>query len=71
MEATVFEQRTEAEMRLYSEKTAKELALQKRRQEESDDGMPENDDVVDPSSGADGAHVTTETKITKDPERAD
>lgn len=54
MEATVFEQRTEAEMRLYSEKTAKELALKKRRQEESDDGMPENDDVVDPSSGADG-----------------
>lgn len=58
MEATVFEQRTEAEMRLYSDKTAKELALRKRRQEEA-------------HSGADEAHVTTETKIPVDPERAD
>ncbi|MFC8430115.1 hypothetical protein [Streptomyces sp. NPDC057253] len=67
----MFEQRTEAEMRLYSEKTAKELALKKRRQEESDDGMRKNDDVVDPPSRTDGAHVTTETKIPANPERAD
>ncbi|RPF37348.1 hypothetical protein [Streptomyces sp. TLI_185] len=55
----MFEHRTEAEMRLYSEKMARELAL-KRRQKESDvkndptektgavnGDSNENDDVVD------------------------
>ncbi|WP_159058769.1 hypothetical protein [Streptomyces caeruleatus] len=32
-EAMVFDLRTEAEMRLFSEKTARELALKKRREE--------------------------------------
>jgi hypothetical protein len=32
-EATVFDLRTEAEMRLFSEKTAKELAVKKQRDE--------------------------------------
>lgn len=32
-EAMVFDLRTEAEMRLFSEKTAKELALKKQREE--------------------------------------
>ncbi|MGW2718827.1 hypothetical protein [Streptomyces sp. NPDC001492] len=32
-EATVFDLRTEAEMRLHSEKTARELALKKQREE--------------------------------------
>ncbi len=41
----MFEQRTEAEMRLYSEKTARELALQRRRQES--DAIPENSDAVE------------------------
>ncbi|WP_406181621.1 hypothetical protein [Streptomyces canus] len=67
MEATVFEHRTEAEMRLYSEKMARELAL-KRRQKESDvknDDSTENDDVVDTSPRADEAPATT---VTTDPE---
>ncbi|MFI5801009.1 hypothetical protein [Streptomyces sp. NPDC051677] len=67
----MFEHRTEAEMRLYSERTARELALKKGRQRESGKDMPDNDDVVDPPSGADEAHVTTETTITTAPERAD
>ncbi|MFF0013188.1 hypothetical protein [Streptomyces sp. NPDC005374] len=48
METTVFEHRTEAEMRLYSEKRARELALQ-RRQKESDGNNDSTDktDVVD------------------------
>jgi len=58
----MFEHRTEAEMRLYSEKAARELAL-KRRQKESDvkndsadktgavnGDITENDDVVDTPS---------------------
>jgi hypothetical protein len=32
-EATMFDLRTEAEMRLHSEKTARELALKKQREE--------------------------------------
>lgn len=49
----MFEHRTEAEMRLYSEKMARELALQ-RRQKESDveNDTTENDDVVDTPSWA-------------------
>ncbi|MCX4702726.1 hypothetical protein [Streptomyces sp. NBC_01373] len=58
----MFEHRTEAEMRLHSEKTARELAL-KRRQEESGDST-ENDDVVEAPPRADEAHVTAETTVT-------
>ncbi|WP_329438587.1 hypothetical protein [Streptomyces canus] len=63
----MFEHRTEAEMRLYSEKMARELAL-KRRQKESDvknDDSTENEDVVDTSPRADEAPATT---VTTDPE---
>jgi len=58
----MFEHRTEAEMRLYSERMAREIAL-KRRQKESDvkndsadktgavnGDITENDDVVDTPS---------------------
>lgn len=63
----MFEHRTEAEMRLYSEKMAREIAL-KRRQKESDvknDDSTENDDVVDTSPRADEAPATT---VATDPE---
>lgn len=67
----MFEHRTEAEMRLYSEKLAKELALKRRRQTESDGAIAASDDVVDPPSRADEAHTTTETTIPTDPEGTD
>ncbi|MDQ0913674.1 hypothetical protein [Streptomyces canus] len=76
----MFEHRTEAEMRLYSEKMASELAL-KRRQKERDvtndptektgavsGGSTENDDVVETPSGAGETPVTTGTTVTIDPE---
>ncbi|KUN74169.1 hypothetical protein AQJ46_00855 [Streptomyces canus] len=61
----MFEHRTEAEMRLYSEKMARELAL-KRRQKEGD--STENDDVVDTPPRAGETPATT---VTTDPERTD
>ncbi|WP_328436433.1 hypothetical protein OHA71_02765 [Streptomyces sp. NBC_00444] len=64
----MFEHRTEAEMRLHSEERARELAL-KRRQEESGDSA-ENDVVVETPLRADEAHVTTETTVTTEAERA-
>jgi len=76
----MFEHRTEAEMRLYSEKMARELAL-KRRQKESDvkngptektgavnGDSTENDDVVDTPSWADETPATTGTTVTTDAE---
>ncbi|WP_159038102.1 hypothetical protein [Streptomyces sp. WM6386] len=39
----MFDLRTEAEMRLHSEKTAKELALKKQRENESGDEAPAAD----------------------------
>jgi hypothetical protein len=72
MEAAVFEHRTEAEMRLHSEKTARELALKRSRKENGDnDDTPENDDAIDPPPPADEAHGTTEMTVTQDSERAD
>ncbi|MFL5993637.1 MAG: hypothetical protein ACJ736_04865 [Streptomyces sp.] len=65
----MFEHRTEAEMRLYSERTARELAL-KRRQKESEvkkDGA-ESDDVVDTPSWSGETPATTGTTVTTDPE---
>jgi len=50
---TVFDLRTEAEMRLHSEKTARELALRKRREESG-----ERDVVAEP--GAAGAAAPAE-----------
>ncbi|MEU1518660.1 hypothetical protein ABZ490_42090 [Streptomyces sp. NPDC005811] len=74
-EASVFEHRTEAEMRLYSEKTARELALTRRRKDGGDnDDAPERSDSggVDSDSPAnDEEHVTTETPVTEDSQRAD
>jgi hypothetical protein len=69
MEATMFEHRTEAEMRLYSEKMARELAL-KRRQKESDveKDTTQNDDVVDMPSWTGETPATTGTTVTTDPE---
>jgi hypothetical protein len=77
MEATMFEHRTEAEMRLYSEKMARELAL-KRRQKDSDvkndltgktgavnGDSTENDDIVDTAPRAGETPATT---VTTDPE---
>jgi len=65
----MFEHRTEAEMRLYSEKTARELAL-KRRQKESDvkKDSGENDDVVDAPSSAGETPPATGATVTTDPE---
>ncbi len=65
----MFEHRTEAEMRLYSEKTARELAL-KRRQKESDveKDSGENDDVVDTQLWTGETPATTEATVTTDPE---
>ncbi|WP_405672966.1 hypothetical protein [Streptomyces sp. NBC_01530] len=61
----MFENRTEAEMRLHSEKRARELAL-KRRQKESDGnndstektgavngGLPENSDITESDDAVD------------------
>jgi hypothetical protein len=65
----MFEHRTEAEMRLYSEKTARELALKRRRKGsdvKKDSG--ENDDVVDSPSSAGETPPTTGTTVTADPE---
>ncbi len=61
----MFESRAEAEMRLYSEKTAKELALKKQREEDS-----ENDDVAEAPPRADEVDATTETTATTDAETA-
>ncbi|MFE2215804.1 hypothetical protein ACFW93_28130 [Streptomyces canus] len=55
----MFEHRTEAEMRLYSEKLARELAL-KRRQKE---GVVKND-----PTDSDETPAITETTGTTDPE---
>ncbi|MGW7724470.1 hypothetical protein [Streptomyces canus] len=65
----MFEHRTEAEMRLYSEKLARELAL-KRRQKEGDvkNDPTDNDDVVDTPSWAGETSATTGTTGTTDPE---
>ncbi|MDQ1051418.1 hypothetical protein [Streptomyces sp. V4I2] len=75
----MFEHRTEAEMRLHSEKMARELAL-KRRQKERDvtndpteksdavsGGSTENDDVVETQCGAGETPATTGTTVTTDP----
>ncbi|MFG2729952.1 hypothetical protein [Streptomyces canus] len=65
----MFEHRTEAEMRLYSEKLARELAL-KRRQKEGDvkNDPTESDDVVDTPSWVGETPATTATTGTTDPE---
>jgi hypothetical protein len=65
----MFEHRTEAEMRLFSEKLARELAL-KRRQTEGDvnNDPTGSDDVVDTPSRAGETPATTETTGTADPE---
>ena len=72
----MFEQRTEAEMRLYSEKTAREIALQRRRKESDDRedrGDPENgvsgeiDGVTGPPAWDDEAQGPTETTATAHP----
>jgi hypothetical protein len=55
----VFDLRTEAEMRLYSEKMARELALKKKREE----GI-ENDIVTQSPPRVDEGHATTETTAT-------
>ncbi|WP_158013003.1 hypothetical protein [Streptomyces sp. Root369] len=65
----MFEHRTEAEMRLYSEKLARELAL-KRRQKEGDvkNNSTESDDVADTPSCAGETPATTGKTGTTDPE---
>ncbi|MFJ8780777.1 hypothetical protein [Streptomyces sp. NPDC102476] len=65
----MFEHRTEAEMRLYSERMARELAL-KRRQKESDveKDATQNDDVVGTPSWTGETPATTGTTVTTDPE---
>jgi hypothetical protein len=55
----VFDLRTEAEMRLYSEKMARELALKKKREE----GV-ENDIVTQSPPHVDEGHAGTETTAT-------
>lgn len=55
----MFDLRTEAEMRLYSEKMARELALKKKREE----GI-ENDIVTQSPPRVDEGHATTETTAT-------
>jgi hypothetical protein len=62
-EATVFEHRTEAEMRLYSERTARELALKKQQEEDG-----ENNDVIETPPGSDEVHATTAPIVTTDAE---
>ncbi|MET7695038.1 hypothetical protein ABZT06_45280 [Streptomyces sp. NPDC005483] len=70
----MFEQRTEAEMRLYSEKTARELALQ-RLKKESD--VPEDGDATedgalrDTPASADEAQLATDTTVTRNPKGAE
>jgi hypothetical protein len=59
----VFDLRTEAEMRLHSEKTARELALKKQREEGS-----ENSIVAQEPSRADEGHAPTETTAATGPE---
>ena len=61
----MFEHRTEAEMRLYSEKTARELAL-KRRQKDSDveKDTTQNDDGVDTQFRTGETPATTGTTVT-------
>jgi hypothetical protein len=79
METTVFEHRTEAEMRLYSEKRARELALQ-RRQKESDGnndstektdavngGPPENSDITANDDAVDPPSWVGEAHMTTGP----
>lgn len=43
----MFEHRTEAEMRLYSEKRARELALQRRQESDGNNDSTEKTGVVD------------------------
>ncbi|WP_328785997.1 hypothetical protein OIE52_48400 [Streptomyces canus] len=78
----MFEHRTEAEMRLYSEKLARELALKRRQKERDVNNDPTettgavngdstgNDDVVDTPSRAGETPATTGTTVATDPERA-
>lgn len=59
----MFEHRTEAEMRLYSERAARELALKKQREEGGEDN-----DVIETPPGSDEVHATTEPIVTTDAE---
>jgi hypothetical protein len=68
MEATMFEHRTEAEMRLYSEKMARELALQRRQKESDVEKDTTEDDVVDTPSWTGETPAITGTTVTTDPE---
>ncbi|WP_328745261.1 hypothetical protein OHT57_07510 [Streptomyces sp. NBC_00285] len=70
METTVFEHRTEAEMRLFSEKRAKELAL-KRRQQESD-GNNDSTEKTDAAHGGpqENSDITESDDAVDPPSRA-
>ncbi|MEW2401609.1 hypothetical protein [Streptomyces sp. NPDC046862] len=59
----VFDLRTEAEMRLHSEKTAKELALKKQREESGEKADKQTDKQTDKKvdEKAAPADATTET----------
>lgn len=59
----MFDRRAEAEMRLHSDRTARELALKKRREEGSEDS-----EVTQTPPRADEVHETTETTATTDAE---
>lgn len=59
----MFEHRTEAEMRLHSERTARELALKKQHEEDG-----ENNDAIETPPGSDEVHATTEPIVTTDEE---
>ncbi|MDO0930492.1 hypothetical protein QQY66_01810 [Streptomyces sp. DG2A-72] len=48
-------------MRLHSERTARELALQKQQEEDG-----ENNDVIETPPGSDEVHATTEPVVTTD-----
>lgn len=59
----MFDLRAEAEMRLYSERLAREIALKKQREEGSEDNI-----VTQTPPPADKGHATTETTATTDAE---
>ncbi|MEV1082462.1 hypothetical protein AB0I98_30235 [Streptomyces sp. NPDC050211] len=59
----MFEHRTEAEMRLHSERTARELALKKHQGEDG-----ENNDAIETPPGSDEVQATTEPTVTIDAE---
>ncbi len=59
----MFDLRAEAEMRLYSENLAREIALKKQREEGS-----ENNIVTQTPPRAGEGHATTETTATTDAE---